>query len=216
MVRHWFLFLLLSMGFVSASGFLNTRQQAQFLRQMTDAARTMENFRADFVQQRHLSVLSEPLRSQGICFFEAPDKLRWELTAPFRTVLIYNASRVAKFEMEKDHLRKMNFGGGDMMRKVLKQIISWMQGDFNSAEGIYDLRIEKGAPAKLELIPKSEKLRQSLHSIQLFVHASTYRVFRVRIQESDTDYIQIDFKHMAENLGLPPALFDTNHPDLVK
>ncbi len=216
MLRRLLLFFLFSLTLANASNFLTAQQQTQFLQKMTAAAANIKNFKAGFVQQRHLSVLSEPLLSEGICFFEAPDKLRWELTSPYQTVLIYNADRVAKFEMENNRLRKMNFGGGDMMRKVLKQIISWMQGDFNTADGIYDLRIQKGMPVKLELIPKSEKLRQSLRSIQLFVHSTSYRVFRVRIQETDTDYVQIDFKEMAENIELHPALFNTNHPQAVK
>jgi len=210
------MFLLLLTGFVFAADSLNTQKQQPFLRHMTSAAADIKNFRTDFIQQRHLSVLHEPLLSRGICFFEAPDKLRWELTSPFRTVLIYNADQVAKFEPEKDHLRKMNFGGGDVMRNVLRQIISWMRGDFNSAGAVYDLQIEKGTPVILKLIPKSKKLRRSLRFIQLFTTPATYRVQRVRIQESDTDYIQIDFEHMRENLALPPALFDTDHPEMVK
>ena len=195
---------------------LTAEQQSRFIKKMNAELRTMRNFRAEFVQERHLSVLTAPLISKGICAFQTPDKLRWEVTSPYRTALIYNADQVAKFEMENGRLRKMHFGAGDMMRKVLKQIISWMQGDFNQGGDVYDLRVYKTEPLKLELVPKSQKLRSALRSIQLFADTSTYRVFRVLIRETDKDYIQIDFKRMKENISLPKATFDTEQPALFK
>jgi outer membrane lipoprotein-sorting protein len=157
----------------------------------------------------------EPLVSRGICYFEKPDKMRWEISSPYSSMLIYNAEQVAKFEVENKKATKLNFGAADIMRKVLQQIISWMQGDFNEANGLYTISILKGSDFIIQLIPKSQAMQQSIQKIELHVVPDTFIMKRVIIKESKDDFIKIEFKNKQENSMLPAGVFDTIHPAVL-
>ena len=97
-------------GSTFAGDVLGPVEQQQFLQEMTIALDDVKNFRVEFEQQRHLSIMMEPLISKGICYFEVPDKLRWEIDEPYSSILIYNEDQIAKFEIDQGQLKKLNFG----------------------------------------------------------------------------------------------------------
>src|SRR5580693_342103 len=52
----------------------------------------------EFTQERVLKLFSEPLKSEGVMLVERPDKIRWETTAPYQTILLGDRNAVAQFE----------------------------------------------------------------------------------------------------------------------
>ena len=209
--------LLLSFSFFSvaalqADELMNPEDQLTFLQNISSQQTDIKNFTVQFEQQRHLSIMYEPLVSKGTCYFEKPDKMRWEISHPYSSILIYNSDRVAKFEIENGKVKKLNFGAADIMRKVLQQIISWMQGDFGEANGLYSIEVFKGRVNKIVLVPKSEAMRVNLQKIELHVRSGDFQMDKVVIRESETDYIQIEFRHKQDNTVLPAKLFDPASP----
>jgi len=191
---------------------LNSKQQESFLRDMSCQLKGIKNFKVEFEQQRHLSIMFEPLISKGVCYFEKPDKMRWEISSPYSSILIYNSDQVAKYEIENGKINKLNFGAADIMRKVLQQIISWMQGDFNEADGLYALEVYKGSVYKVVLIPISEAMRTNLQKIELHITVQDFQMNEVVIRESETDFIQIKFMNKQDNIALPEKVFDPAMP----
>jgi len=203
-------------GFTFAANALSPEEQQQFLQEMTAQLADVKNFRAEFEQQRHLSIMMEPLISKGVCSFEVPDKLRWEISIPYSSILIYNAEKVAKFEIDQGQLKKLNFGAAEIMRRVLQQIISWMQGDFGASEAIYSVQVMKGTIYTIQLIPKSEVMRENLKVIELHIEPKTFQIKQVLIKESAEDFIKIIFKNKLENSILPENTFHPEQPNINK
>jgi len=195
---------------------LNPDEQQEILQAITQKLSTVENLKADFRQIRHMEILMEPLVSQGICYFEKPDKLRWELTKPYQSILIYNDNNIAKFDIRDNKLEKLNLGTKELMREILKQIISWMQGDFAKADDIYDLKIFRDDKYKLVLTPKSEDLVKSIRSIEMIFNANLQSISSVQINESDKNYIKIEFINTINNIEINEQIFDINEPLIVK
>jgi len=210
-----FLFLI-HYGFAFAGDALSPIEQKQFLQEMKAELDGVKNFWAEFEQQRHLSIMMEPLISKGVCTFEVPDKLRWEISTPYSSILIYNAEKVAKFEIDQGQLKKLNFGAAEIMRRVLQQIISWIQGDFSASQSIYSIQIYKGVVYKLQLIPKSELMRENLKVIELHIEPKAFQIKQVLIKESAEDFIKIIFKNKQENSTLPKNTFHTKQPCINK
>ncbi len=210
------LILIVRFEFGFAGNVLSPQEQQQFLHEMTTQLADVKNFQAEFEQERHLSIMVEPLISKGMCYFEVPDKLRWEIYSPYSSILIYNKEKVSKFEIDNGQLKKLNFGAVDIMRKVLQQIISWMRGNFTDSEAIYSIKVFQGAINKIQLTPKSEVMRENLKSIELHIKPETFQLEQVLIKESAVDFIRIKFKNKQENLNLPEKIFHLNHPVVVK
>ena len=140
---------------------LSKAEGDDFLERMRETAGGIRSLRCDFVQEQHIAAFLDTLRAKGVCYFENPEKLRWELTEPFVSILIYNGKEVAKFEMNEGKLRKKRLGGEEMLRQVLGQIMAWMRGDFVATEKTYGVAVQKGEKEyAIVLVPKSEKLRK--------------------------------------------------------
>ena len=211
MKKHIFIILICFQASLSG-GLLDSARQEQFFTEMTEQLESVQSFKAEFEQKRFLSIMSEPLVSQGKCSFQVPDKLRWEITKPYSSILIYNEDQVVKFEIEKGKLKKLNFGSADMMRSVLQQIISWMQGDFRASEDLYLIQVTQDKNFIMLLTPKSDELRKNIQVIELHFEADSFDMQKVVIRESEQDYIQIGFNSKQENLVLPPKVFDLKKP----
>lgn len=194
---------------------LSVEEQSKTLQLITANLNTVQNLQADFRQERHLSILIEPLISRGKCYFEKPLKLRWEISEPYQSILIYKDDQVSKFDAVNGKLRKLELGSEDLMRGILKQIISWMQGDFSQTQNIYHLQIYKSAYFRLELKPKSKELQKNIQSIDLVFNKNLKHIETVTIQESPDDFIKIIFSNEQNNTDIEPAIFDLRNPKLM-
>jgi outer membrane lipoprotein-sorting protein len=225
MIKNNFkLFSILLVLLIFAIQFLNAQnnnplrqaEQQEVLNTITQKLSDVKNLKADFKQIRHMDILTEPLVSVGICYFEEPDKMRWELTRPYQSILIYNANDIAKFNVADGKVEKLNLGAEDLMREILKQIISWIQGDFDKAADIYDLKIFEGEKYKLVLTPKSDELTKSIQSIEMVFNADLQNISSVQINESGKNYIKIEFLNTMNNIDIDKLIFNINHPLIVK
>ncbi|MFH0944950.1 MAG: outer membrane lipoprotein carrier protein LolA [Planctomycetota bacterium] len=192
---------------------LTGAEQELFLKEMGAALKKVQSLRADFVQERHVSLFLDPLESRGICSFERPDRLRWEVVKPYASLLILNGRGVAKFDRVEGELRKMKLGGEDLLREVLGQITDWIQGDFSRADEMYALTLEKGADFRLRMQPRSEKLSKMIRAVELFVDPETHRVTKVVIREPGEDYLEIRFEQEQLNIKFDPSTFSLDQSD---
>lgn len=209
-----FLIIFTNISYPLISQPLSFDEQNQILLTITEKLSTVNNLKAKFKQSRHMKILIDPLVSEGYCYFEKPDKLRWELNKPYQSILIYNANAVAKFDVKDGQVIKLNPGTEDLMREILKQIISWMQGDFSKVSEIYELKIFKSNIYKLVLMPKSKELMKSIQSIEMVFKKDLKNISTVKINESQEDFIKIEFSHEQNNISIDKKLFNTEKPQL--
>ncbi len=62
---------------------LSESQSQEVMSQLSQAAASMQTIQCRFVQEKTSSMLAEPSVSEGVLFFSAPDKMRWEYTTPY-------------------------------------------------------------------------------------------------------------------------------------
>jgi len=193
---------------------LASEERQAFLDRMKETLATITTLEADFVQERHISLFKEPLVARGVCYYQTPGTLRWELTEPYVSILVLKDGKVAKFDRVDGRLRKMNPGTEDLLREVLGQIVEWIKGDFSHAEEMYRLEFQKASDYRIVMKPRSPELRKLIAAIELTIDSKTYRATRVVIREPGEDFLEIRFE--AEKLGekLEPALFDLESPAL--
>ena len=194
---------------------LEPKQVEEKLQEISARLSAVNNLKAVFVQERHLSILIEPLISKGRCFFIRPRQLRWEIFQPYHSLLIYNNKRMAKFDVQDGNLRKLQPGGEDLMREILGQIIAWMQGDFESAAKVYHLQMYRKETLHLVLRPRSKELAGNIQSIELIFSEAMDYIQTVRIIESQMDFIRIDFRQVEHNTEIPEGIFDLSNPLLI-
>ncbi|MBI5016922.1 MAG: outer membrane lipoprotein carrier protein LolA [Deltaproteobacteria bacterium] len=180
-----------------------------------DVSRRMgavRSFEADFTQEHHLSLYLDVLRARGVSYFQAPDRFRWELLEPYRSILVYNRTRVAKFEDRDGKMRFVDSGAYDVIRGLMGQMTGWMRGDFQAARDSFAMRALEGSDYEIELTPRSREMLTYIQRIEVHLKKEPLQVSRIVIREPEQDYIEIRFGTVRENVALRGEFFDTKSP----
>jgi len=89
-----------------------------------------------FEQETHISLFAEVVRVKGVCLFAAPDKVRFELVAPFRSVTIVSGKTVGRYEHLAGTWQTVAVPS-TLITTVTSQIAAWLQGRFDDANNTY-------------------------------------------------------------------------------
>jgi outer membrane lipoprotein-sorting protein len=185
-----------------------------------DISRAMSGARtifSRFVQDRHLALFQEPLRSEGYLCFLRPGRLRWETTVPYRSILVTDGSGVAQFEWTDDRWKKLDLGLSVALEQVLSQIAGVMEGNFASDRRGYSATVSSESECpKIVLIPQNEKIRKMMAAIEVYLSPDLKGTRRVILRETGGDYTEIRFEDQVVNGTLPERTFDLRNPTAIE
>jgi outer membrane lipoprotein-sorting protein len=168
---------------------------------------------ARFVQERHLSLFNEPLRSEGCLCFQKPGRLRWEITGPYKSILVSDGSGVAQFEWVEDQWKKLDVGLAAALQNVVAQIAAVMEGRYATDTREYDASVAGGAEGPvITLVPRNPTVRKMMAAIEVHLAADLKSTRRVVLREAGGDFTDIRFSDQTVNGDFPPRTFDRNAP----
>ena len=98
--------------------------------QVRKDAGQINTIRADFVQEKHLQILSRPLISKGVFYYEAPGSLRWEYQSPIKSILLMHEGSVTRYICGENGFRRDSGLSLQAMQIVLEEITLWLRGHF--------------------------------------------------------------------------------------
>src|SRR3990172_441804 len=191
---------------------LSAAERDVILERVTENVQSVKNIKADFIQERHMAMFLDVLSAKGVLYFDMPDKLRWELTEPYASILIFSSGSVAKFNREKGKYVRMNLGMEDMFRESLRQIISIMRGDFKKVQKDYNISMAHGGDYRLVMRPVSAGMAKVIKSLDLSIDQRSNYVTTIVIREPKGDSIEIRFSDQEENSAFDQRLFDLSNP----
>ncbi len=166
-----------------------------------------------FVQERHLSLFNEPLRSEGVLCFEKPGRVRWEITSPYKSILVSDGSGVSQFEWMDEKWKKLDAGLASAMQAVIAQIAAVMEGRYasESRDYIVSLAANPDGPV-ITLVPRNETMRKMMQAIEVHLAADLKGTRRIVLRETGGDFTDIRFSEQVIGLELPVRTFDRNAP----
>ena len=183
------------------------------LAQISAAMAPVRSVASRFVQERHLSLFNEPLRSEGYLCFQKPGCIRWETTAPYQSILVSDGTAVAQFERADDHWKKLELGLGSALQSVMAQIAGVMDGGYASGRGGYSATVTNDADGPVVvLVPQNETVRKMMAAIEVHIAPDLKATRRVVLRETDGDYTDLIFSGQTVNPTLPPKTFDLGAP----
>jgi outer membrane lipoprotein-sorting protein len=183
------------------------------LEKISDTMSQAQTVFTRFVQERHLSLFNEPLRSEGFLCFQKPGRIRWETTVPYKSILVSDGSGVAQFEWTDEKWKKLDLGLGDALQNVVSQIAGVMDGRYAGDSRNYTATVTNGMDELvITLIPKNETMRKMMAAIEVHLTADLKGTRRVVLRENGGDYTDIQFSEQFVNVELPPKTFDRSAP----
>ncbi len=163
-----------------------------------------QSVQADFVQEKHLKILTRPIVSMGTFTFQSPQSLRWEYRTPIQSLLLMHGSTIKKFLERDGQLTEERGARFDFMQFVLTEISNWLDGRFTDNDMF---QVTFPGEYRVILTPKKEMATGLISKIELTLADKKGLLDSVKIFEDSESYTKISFKNRVLNQDLPPSLF---------
>lgn len=174
------------------------------LEQLTEEISTIKS---QFIQEKHLSFLTENIISKGEFYFKNPSRLRWEYTEPFEYIIVFTDKNI--FIKDEGNISSFDTESNKMFSEINNIMTGTIQGNiFNDSERFSVEYFENDDQYLLKLIPKMQEMKNMLKSIRLFIDKSDLSVAKIKMTESSDDYTSITFIDRKLNTTINNDKFD--------
>lgn len=173
---------------------------------------TLTSVYLEFSQERQLKLFAEPLKSEGVMLIDRPDRIRWETTAPYESILLGNHKSVAQFERTDGAWQKLKLGFPQMLKRVMEQMTLMHQGRLDALTKDFTISVSTGSVAVVTMIPKDENVRALLASLEITMAADFSATREVVMNEPGGDFTRIIFRREKRGVKIPEAAFDQTKP----
>lgn len=168
------------------------------------AAATVNAVQADFVQEKHLPILAKPLVSTGRLYYRRPDALRWEYTAPVKSVLLMQGGEARRFVQSDQGLVEDAGVRMQAMQFVMPEISGWLSGRFQD-NPLFEASLS--GTNRILLVPKDEGMARFIQRIELVMAKTPGVIEEVLIFESADSFTRMVFSNTRVNPNLDDRLF---------
>jgi outer membrane lipoprotein-sorting protein len=162
---------------------------------------------AHFSQEKHMQILTRPLVSKGLFYFQAPDSVRWEYTSPIRSILLMRKGDIRRYTMGSRGLVEEKGGFLESMQIVLQEISRWSTGQFTANDN-FSAILKGGKRPKIILTPKEGGLSSMIARIEITLSPDRPGVIKsVKIIESEGNYTLFEFADVQINGEISESMF---------
>lgn len=198
-------------------GMLSPTERLQALAdRIRRAHKTLETLEADFSQTKESALLIEPDHSEGAFSFAAPDRVRWEYSAPdpislviadrLMTTWYRDIGQAERAEIGEQSDRVFRYlGAGTSLDTLLRYFSVTMH-----------LPPNRDDPVRLELLPRFQRVARRIQRLDLWLHPTLYLPVRLKYVEGDGDVTEYEFRNLRRNLGIPEDRFELHLPREVE
>ena len=177
---------------------LSVSQSQEVMNQLSQAAASMQTMQCRFVQEKTSSMLAEPSVSEGVLLFSAPDKMRWEYTAPYPFALVVNGERIVKVTDGKTEVLEGN--AGRMYQGIVSIVMGSASGKKLFDTSTFDVAIyDDGALWKAQMTPKRRDMKRMFSQLVFRFDKKTNGIDRVEFVGSNGDVTSIRFEEIKLN-----------------
>lgn len=210
MIRYLFFFTALLISTNNfAQSFKPMKDSKDFQKKLHSIAAKTTSLQSDFVQIKHLDVLSEDIESNGKLIYKASNKLRWEYTSPLEYLIILKDGKVSIKDEGK--VSSYDLSGNKTFQKINEMMIGSIQGDLlvNEADYTYEFK-ENSSNYLVVMYPKQKKVQEFMKSINIYFSKKDYSVEQVKMLEQSGDYTLMKFKNKKTNASISDKTFNIN------
>jgi outer membrane lipoprotein-sorting protein len=208
-MRKTILLLMLASGFVAKAqypGYTAVGDLSKFKANFAAAAQKTNSIKADFVQDKNLSMLSEKITSKGNFWFKKDSRVRMEYTSPFKYLMILNKDKAYVKDGAKES--KVSTKSNKMFQQINKIMIDCMQGTTLDNNDFKTRVFENKTSALVELTPVAKGMKEMFKLINVIVDKKDFSVLSIQMQELSGDNTIMRFTNKELNASITDTLFD--------
>ena len=182
------------------------------LKACLEAQGDLRSISADFTQTRALKTLKSPVAVKGHFWFEAPDRFRWQLGDPPKTIIIGTKKGGMAIHPLQKHAEKSDLpaSGGFPARRIFE--LMGLSGkrtveEFQKHVNVLSLKTS-GTRCRLEMLPKDPSATRGLSSINLEFDCKTGQWFDFEIVTQEGSSIRTELSNVRTNSAIDGRIFD--------
>lgn len=185
---------------------LSDTQSKEIISQLTQAATSTQTVQCRFVQEQTMAMLVEPSVSEGLMYYIASDRLRWEYTAPYSFALIVNGERIVKVTDGKAEV--MDGNTGRMYQGMMSLIMGSASGKKLFDTSMFDVVLyDDNAFWKAEMTPKRRDMKRMFRQLVFRFDKKTNNISRVEFVGSGGDVTSVRFEEIRLNEAIGEDMF---------
>ena len=165
----------------------------------------IHTLRADFVQDKVVSLFAEQVRSTGRLVVRRPDRLRWEVTSPDASLFVI-AGRSVRYRLPGAR-GNVDVRTAGALGAVLRDLVTFVAGPFADVRSRYRLQLASAAPIELVATPTDRAIARSVQSVRLRFSNDARVLDSVVLAEPGGDSADIRFSNVRINPQVPDSAF---------
>ena len=168
-------------------------------------AKVDANVQAAFTQEKHIQGLAKPVTSEGRFAFQAPDRMRWQVSSPAEMTVVVNGKSVRMHEQGMERAvsprEKQVFAG------IQRLIGALLTGSAFAEGGMPAEFFRDGGALLVELKPEQAGMKNRIDRIQLRFSIATMVLDELRILRPNGDATITRFQDAQRDVPLPTSTF---------
>lgn len=150
--------------FTNAQDMKPLANTAEFLKKLKTVSTTTTSIKADFMDEKNLSYLKQPQKSDGLFYYKKDDKIRWEQKKPFQYIILINDDKIRIKENEKE---KDVTAAKQMVNKIKELLLMLVNGSYLDSKDFKSSFFENKNEYIVVLVPTQKKMKKFFDKIQL-------------------------------------------------
>ncbi|SDB60996.1 Outer membrane lipoprotein-sorting protein [Flavobacteriaceae bacterium MAR_2010_188] len=199
------LVLLVFTAFSFAQQQLSASEQKSFTEKVKISAEETRSIISDFVQDKHISVLSDVVKSEGKMVLLMPDKIRWEYLTPTSNIAIFSGNKL--YVNDDGKKNEFDLDGNKIFKSFNSLIINSIKGDMFDENQFEITYFDKSENYMVRFIPKEKRLKKLISAFELKFDKVSAVVEEVKLIESANDFTTIRFLNRKTNVEVKPSEF---------
>ena len=155
---------------------------------------------------RALVVLSDTISSSGRLVLGGPGRMRFEMTAPSRSILVIDGGKGWIRYPDLNVTKSFDLGADPVMRVLSEHLLVVTSGDFGKAGSYYDVT-DGAKPGEKRLVPKQAEIRALFSEIRVAIGADG-AVSWVELVSAGGDTTRLVFKNVKTDPPIDPSVFE--------
>jgi outer membrane lipoprotein-sorting protein len=204
-----FCFLLISLGLAAEATDRPEKPgaKAEAFAHIAAATVTLQTISSNFTQEKHVSMLREPLLSSGRFVYERPDRLHWETDKPSPAGFVVSGGKAKRWVGDPRKAETFDVQKDPVAKAIVEQVFAWARADYPWLEKRYRITVMEDKPTSLRLLPLSSQEKKYISHINITFSEDWSHVSSVDIYEKGEDYVRIIFSHTLLNEPVRKDLF---------
>ena len=168
------------------------------------AGGNVTSIRADFTQEKHMPILQKPLVSKGVLYYQLPDSLRWEYTAPVRSITLQHNGVSKRLVQGREKMIEETGRQLEMVRFMLTEIPFWIGGRFDE-NPLFDAVLQDDG--RIEMRPREAAMGRIIERVVVALSPTPGVIESVTVHEGRGVFTRFLFANVTLNEPIGELIF---------